>query len=347
MILEINPGEDVAEMLEQVKARDVEELSKTFLSATVPLSRIQAAYSHRSVRFVESVKEKKTLMEVALVAGTVGLPSKRRVSETGKGVIVGVVDSGFDLSHPMFRDAQGKLRVDALLDQTTNQEFTAAQLKAGWAPGGTRPGADDQGHGTHVASIAAGSNFASASGIAPDATFVLVRTDFQRIANGVKWCFDKARQRPCVVNLSLGGHFGPHDGTSAEERVMAALSGKGRIICIAAGNERDENIHIGARFSPGQTETAAFDVAQNVSPQMAMTLWYDHGDTFDFTLVSPAGQQIALPPSAAATSNRRTALRLSSVAMSAPEVLRSRFRSSWSLRAAPTLSTICADGSLR
>jgi subtilisin family serine protease len=296
VIIETKPGDDVMPVLRKVQARNIEELTDSFISASIPISRAAEVYGHAGVRFVEAVKEKKTLMEAALVDGAVGLPNGREVSETGRGVVVGIVDTGFDLSHPMFRDAQGKLRVEALRDQNTNKDFTAAQLEAGWKPGGTRPGADDDGHGTHVASIAAGSSFARFSGVAPDARLVLVRTDFMRIANGVKWCFDKANGRPCVVNLSLGGHFGPHDGTSTEEKVMTALSGPGRIIVIAAGNERDEDIHIGARFAPQQTEVAVFDVAQNAKPQAAMTLWYDKQDAFEIVLVSPSGVQIALPP---------------------------------------------------
>jgi subtilisin family serine protease len=296
VIVEVKPGEDGAALLRKVQARDIEELTKSFFSASIPVSKAEAIYGHAGVRFVEAIKEKKTLLERALVEGAVGLPTQRRVTETGEGIVIGVIDSGFDLSHPMFRDAQGKLRVDALRDQNTRREFDAAQLEAGWRPGGARPGADEDGHGTHVASIAAGSTFGGVSGVAPRARLVLVRTDFMNIASGVKWCFDKANGRPCVVNLSLGGHFGPHDGTSTEEKVMSQLSGPGRIIVIAAGNERDENIHIGARFVPQQTESAEFDVASNVEPQAGLTLWYDKRDAFDISLVSPSGVQIAVPP---------------------------------------------------
>jgi hypothetical protein len=250
VIIEVKPGEDIGAALRKVQARDIEELTKSFISASIPVSRAADVYGHASVRYVESVKEKDTLMERALVQAAVGLPGRRTVPETGQGVVVGIVDSGFDLSHPAFLDAQGKLRVDALLDQKTNREFDASQLETGWASGGSRPGADEDGHGTHVASIAAGSKFGPFSGVAPNSRLVLVRTDFRRTANGAKWCFTQAGNRPCVVNMSLGTHFGPHDGTSTEERVLSALTGPGRVIVAAAGNERDENIHIGGRFAP-------------------------------------------------------------------------------------------------
>src|SRR5262249_9606765 len=89
--------------------------------------------------------------------------------------------SGFDLSHPMYRDGNGKLRVDALLEQKDDQsaptEFTTAQLTTGWS-NGTNPGADPVGHGTHVGSIAGGTMHNGFEGIAPDARFLLVKTNF-------------------------------------------------------------------------------------------------------------------------------------------------------------------------
>jgi subtilisin family serine protease len=146
-----------------------------------------------------------------------------------------------------------------------------------------------------VASIAGGSPFSGIGGVAPGARFILVKTDFQHIASGVKWCFDNSSGKPCVVNLSLGGHYGAHDGQGLEERALDGLSGPGRIIVAAAGNERADNIHIGARFVPSQTETVIFDVEQNAQPQAVMTLWYDVQDDFEIVLVSPSGIEIPVP----------------------------------------------------
>ena len=182
--------------------------------------------------------------------------------------MIGVIDTGFDLSHPAFRDDEGKLRVDALLVQSVDEdeqtfserEFTAKQIETGWK-NGSNPGADEDGHGTHVASMAAGSRFNSVSGVAPKARLVLVKTDFIRLTEATKWCFDKAGTRPVVVNMSLGGHHGGHDGASREERTLERMSGPGRIIVLAAGNEREDDIHVGARFSAGQTEVALMDIS--------------------------------------------------------------------------------------
>ena len=205
----------------------------------------------------------------------------RTVSETGKGVLVGIVDSGFDLSHPMFRDASGKLRVERLLDQTTGQEFPSAQLETGWNgvanPDG--PGGDENGHGTHVATIAAGTAHNGFEGIASQVRFLLVKTDFINTDEAVKWCFTKSGSKSCVVNLSLGNHWGGHDGTTAAEQLYETLTGRGKIIVASAGNERNDAIHIGGRLVSGQTESASFNVLRQRGlnpdpPFLGLTLWY-------------------------------------------------------------------------
>lgn len=224
---------------------------------------------------------------------------KRVVEEDGTGVVVGIVDSGFDLSHPMFRDSAGKLRVEALLEQSddgSSKEFTTAQLEKGWTGSGKRPGRDDNGHGTHVASIAAGSSFQGLEGIAPGATFVLVKTDFRNTDVAVKWIFEKAGLRPCVVNLSLGHHWGAHDGTDPEERLHSELTGKpGRIICVSAGNEREDRLHIGGRFNVGQIQTVSFNADDFGVP---LILWHSPQDKFDLTLIAPDGSEIPVPATA-------------------------------------------------
>jgi subtilisin family serine protease len=297
VIVESAPGKDITALLHAAQASRIDNLGNRLWSAVLPLRLASTVYNSDDVTFVEAQKQKKSMLERALLDGTVGLPADRRVAGRGTGVVVGIIDTGFDLSHAAFRDAANVLRVDALLVQSENgadQEFTTAQLQAGWVTGGARPGFDEHGHGTHVASTAAGSVFNAVSGVAPDARLVLVKTDFFRLAEAVKWCFDKAGGRPVVVNMSLGGHHGGHDGATAEERAMEQMSGNGRIVVAAAGNERADNIHIGARFSPGQSESAIMDISTREGGA-TVVCWYDEHDVFDVALVSPSGQVMAAP----------------------------------------------------
>jgi subtilisin family serine protease len=293
------PDKVLESMSELGPAEELVRLNGNILSANLTVESAEQLLKLPPVQRVQSKKQSILHLTAALADVRVRpVGGGNRVTETGKGVLIGVVDSGFDLSHPMFRDANNNLRVEGLLDQTGgNKEFTTAELEAAWA-NGAGPGADPNGHGTHVASIAGGSPFNGWEGIAPDARFLLVRTDFLNTDKAVKWIFNKAGAKPCVVNFSLGHHWGAHDGTDVEERLHRSLTGPGKIIVVSAGNEREDHIHLGGRFSPLQGETVSFDVLRQrdgSAPFAAITLWYHKDDVFDVSLVTPTGQQLDVP----------------------------------------------------
>jgi subtilisin family serine protease len=199
----------------------------------------------------------------------------------------------------MLLDSSGKHRVEGLLvqnDDGTQKEFTGPEVAAALAAG-SNPAADSNGHGTHVTSIAGGTSFKGFEGIAPDARFLLVKTDFLNTDRAAAWIFQKAKNRPCVINMSLGHHFGAHDGTDAEERLHETLIGPGKLIVISAGNERTDSIHIGGRFFPTESETVLFDILPNQvdGPSATITMWYDQRDDFDIELVSPSGTVFRVP----------------------------------------------------
>jgi hypothetical protein len=110
-----------------------------------------------------------------------------------------------------------------------------------------RPSArDTDGHGTHVAGSAAGDGSASGHpGGAPAADLVIVKFDFDgdrnsdaAIIDGIRYIFERAQAlgKPAVINMSLGSDYGPHDGSTLEERGLDDLAGPGRVVVVAAGN---------------------------------------------------------------------------------------------------------------
>ena len=106
VIIEAEGGTDIASLLKRAQAKQVRDLGGGLYAAIVPVKKASILYEHAKVRFVEAQKQKKILLEKALVEGAVGLPNSRKVPGRGDGVVVGIINSGFDLSHPAFRDRQ-------------------------------------------------------------------------------------------------------------------------------------------------------------------------------------------------------------------------------------------------
>lgn len=194
----------------------------------------------------------------------------------GNGTYVGIVDTGVDLQHHAFRNADGTTRIAWFLDMAGTKRAGTDDDKYGgrvWSRAeldtilkGTKlEGApsDNEGHGSHVAGIAAGNGGLGQKyiGVAPRADLIIVRATNKSggieegaAVLGAKFVFDRATEegKPAVVNLSLGTQYGAHDGSSSFERGLVALAaGKGRAVVVAASNEGGIPIHTSIRLSPG------------------------------------------------------------------------------------------------
>ncbi|MGC9007354.1 MAG: S8 family serine peptidase, partial [Sulfurihydrogenibium sp.] len=157
--------------------------------------------------------------------------------KTGKNVLIGVIDTGIDFCHPLFLKPDGTSKVLYYYEPSTNTEFDRNTINQKIKNGDCNY--DSEGHGSHVAGIA--------TMIAPDADLVIVRTTLEDtdIIQGLEYLKNKKQSlnRPMVVNMSLGGHYGPHDGTSLLEQAIKNLTSNGFVIVVAAGNEGNIPIH--------------------------------------------------------------------------------------------------------
>lgn len=226
---------------------------------------------------------------------------------TGEGVVVGVVDAGFDYMHAAFRrPADGALRIKRVWEQgATTLDGASAPAKYGYGIELNTPeliekaqgDSDSNSHGTHVAAIAAGSDpykDGAYVGNAPDADIVLVALDLNAstnadISNAVQYIFDYADEvgKPCVVNLSLGNQDGPHDGTSTFDTMTDAMQGPGRLIVGAAGNHRTDAFHIDHTFATANAAPLRTFVKYKVAPSNSVSggtieIWGEKG--VDFTV---------------------------------------------------------------
>lgn len=221
---------------------------------------------------------------------------------TGKGVVVGIVDAGFDYTHPAFRNhADGKLRIARVWEQGT-AAFPGCQPPEAYGYGiqlttpedilRAQADSDINSHGTHVAAMAAGSDtFMDGlwQGTAPEADIVLVALDQSQctqadITNAVEYIFAYATEqgKPCVVNLSLGNHDGPHDGTSYFDRMADQMQGPGRLIVGASGNHRKDKFHICHTFASSQDAPLRTFIHHKITPSReqfggTVQLWANPG----------------------------------------------------------------------
>lgn len=190
----------------------------------------------------------------------------------GSGVVVGVIDIGFEYCHPSFYDTTGTtLRVKRVWNQKDS---------TGTAPGGYGYGSeyttesqmlaaatDDtaQLHGTHVAGIAAGCGAPSGDGtaykgIAPGADIVLVPVilEASNIIDAINYIHSYAQSvgKPCVINMSLGDIIGPHDGTGIDDRFVSTLAAQypdSLVLVSSAGNNGKDKVHLMKLFSQEDT----------------------------------------------------------------------------------------------
>ncbi len=207
---------------------------------------------------------------------------------TGKGVIIGIVDTGIDPKHPAFAG-----RILRIWDQTLPGSGVA---EGGYGAELTKQltiSQDTVGHGTHVAGITSGVD-TTYGGIAPEAELLIVKSDLQdaHIADGVRYIFRVAREmgRPAVLNLSLGGHADPHDGSDSLSKIIDTETGPGRIVCCAAGNEGNDNIHGQTIVPSSQMGTMRFSVPLSSQVGIAwLNAWYPGNGQLEVSLRSPTG----------------------------------------------------------
>jgi subtilisin family serine protease len=269
-------------------ATTVSKVVNGLWTATVPLDEVRSVAGHRGVRRMTLARRLRPLLDKALAR--VHVPEFRTAHGlTGAGVIVGVIDSGIDARHPSFAG-----RVLRVWDQTRRGEgvpegaygleFTGASL--------TRS-RDRDGHGTHVAGIAAGAH-PQYGGVAPGASLVIVRTTMEDtdIADAVRYVFRVAQDQnaPAVINISLGGHDDGHDGTDPLCRVIDEASGAGRIVCCAAGNEGDDNIHGATTVTRHGDAGMRFHVPAGSVAEASLTGWYGAASRLEVAVRTPDGK---------------------------------------------------------
>lgn len=229
------------------------------VTGRIPISRVEHVWRLPFVKSLKAARSLRPVLHMTLeeTGARPGLLPSGNLTTGGKGVVIGIIDSGCDFVHQNFRNADGTTRLVSIWHQagtsgpnspfSYGKEHTQAQINAalrqadpyqalGYAPPIDRPLAPPGAHGTHVMDIATGNGRGSGEpGVAPQADIIFVDVapndiprvgpdvvgksfgDSVRLLEAVQYIFQQAGGRPCVVNISLGTNGGPHDGTTLVE----------------------------------------------------------------------------------------------------------------------------------
>ncbi len=266
-----------------------------FFTALIPINTLESLFEVEGIVSVEIAEKVHSTMDSARAltnvnqvhAGT-GLPQ----AYTGNGVIVGVIDGGFDYTHPNFRNLNTQqTRISKVWEQ---YGITTAPAPYGsYYVGPTEilnrmRDEIDESHGTHVAGIAAGSGGISANtalrGVAYDSEIVLVSagTD-QGALDGISYIFQQAtvQGKPAVINISQGTHVGPHDGFSNFDSMCNNLVGPGKLLVGSAGNEGSKLLHLGKTFSASSNTLESFvKFGASSAGTSTIDIWGEVGKNF-------------------------------------------------------------------
>lgn len=287
------------------------ETKGTIRTASVPLDKVDDLSELPGVRRISPAR---LLRPLDLAAARTNLGAFRASQPgglSGAGVIVGIVDTGIDSSHPAFAG-----RILSVWDQTIPGTGWGTTTYGNVLTGGAMSASLDlDGHGTHVAGIAAGAD-PTFEGVAPGADLVIVKTNFSDtgISDAARYIFHEAHRlgRPAVVNLSLGGHWDAHDGSDDLSANLDTQTGPGRLVVAAAGNEGFDPIHAGFEVPAGGTFEAEFRLPRSSSPGappwVVLNGWYAGSASLEVALETSAGDvtPFRAPPTSSAASPTTT-----------------------------------------
>lgn len=319
----------------------IDFVDSTLAVVYVPLSTVTpftyTSYTYSAVPKLYSLLDV-TSMEAAGITTASGLPA---LGNQGAGVIVGFVDTGINYMDPLFRNVDGSTRIVGIWDQTNNSDnsnnmenetakpfsafsalygtqYTAEEINLALSsdnPVSIVPTRDENGHGTFLASIAAGNRDERAefSGAAPRASIAMVKLkpakqylrEFYLIQDGaeayqendimmgVSYLYFLARKysMPLVVCIPLGTNMGSHMGMSRLGQYLNQVSlSNGSAVITAAGNETGARHHFLAVMDADTDEVTAELRVGEREAGFSMELWAADVGVYTVGFISPTGE---------------------------------------------------------
>lgn len=301
-------------------AKEIEILTNGYAIVTVEQDKVNEFALNPEIEFVE--KPKTLFFELNRAKRVACITTVQDVYPglQGEGVLLAIIDSGIDYSHPDFRNEDGTTRIVSLWDQSipgnppegfsSGTEYTREQINEALSKETqferleVVPSQDFLGHGTHVAGIAGGNGRASQGlykGVAPKSEFIIVKLGAKgqesfpsttELMRALLYVNQKAQEigKPVAINLSFGHNTGSHDGKSLFETYIDTMANDWKtVIAVGSGNEGITARHTAGELEENEEETVQFSVSTGET-NVYLQLWKSYLDDFSISLQSPAGR---------------------------------------------------------
>lgn len=300
----------------------IEELLGGYAIIRIPQYLIGTLSDYREIDYIE--KPKSLLLEEmeGISASCVNTAQQPPYSLDGTGVIVACLDSGIDIYHPDFQNADGTTRILTLWDQTipgnppegfrTGSVYSSDTINEALALGKNQggdallPSFDVTGHGTAICGILAGNGRASEeriAGVAPNADILVVKLGnpdnrgFPRttqLMSAIDYALRYAIsvRKPIAINISFGNNYGNHNGDSILEQYMDTVSSLYQnVIVTATGNDGVSARHASGTLSYNHSETIELYAADYLT-SFNLQIWKYYLDDFTIQIETPTGIRI-------------------------------------------------------
>lgn len=296
----------------------VVELQNEYAIITIREDLIDRLTEFPQIEFVEKPKRLFFAVENEKRASCIPPVQRPPLNLTGRGVLVGIIDSGIDYANPVFRNADGTTRIRNLWDQSLSEnppvgyligtEYTSEQINEALRQPTIEqrrqivPSQDISGHGTAVAGVAAG-NSQEYRGVAYESDLIVVKLGLPRL-NGfprttelmqaIDYVIRKALEygQPIAINLSFGNTYGAHDGNSLLEQFIQDASNRWKnVICIGTGNEGNTAGHVSGILDENEQVEIELAVQENETG-LNVQIWKAYYDLVDILLEAPSGVRI-------------------------------------------------------
>lgn len=252
---------------------------------------------------------------------------------SGRGVIIGIVDTGIDYTKQAFRFEDGSTKILDIWDQTVEgprpdylyfgSAYDSTKINEALAsqyPHSIVPTIDEDGHGTFLASVAASNEKGDYIGAAPGANLMVVKLrraskyyinryllsaddpnlyESSDYLLGIKYILDRSEElnMPVVICIGMGSNSSAHDGNTLFEDYISFVSQRtGYTFITAAGNEASAKHHTQGRIPRGSsTETISIKVGeQGVS--FSVIIFGPAFDKISLGVTSPTGEVLPRTP---------------------------------------------------